>query len=367
MRLVHVGVLGAGFIGQAHILALRQLPNVSIDLLVDHDPVKAEQKARYWNIPRWSTNWVDAVESEGIDVVHNCLPNNEHFSVILACIQRNKHLFTEKPLTSTLGEAQELEFVMDTVGNPIIGVNFNYRYYPMVRQMRERIMSGTIGTPLLMNAHYLQDWLVAPREGSWRLNPERVGPSRALADIGSHVLDLTEFMLDDRIVAVNAIHGGATRIKAYGPKSGAHGDDFAILMLEMERGTKGSITVSQVSPGHKNDLSVEIMGTTASLRWQQESPERLWKGRVGETNEEVVRTMDGDTSVPNPHPYPHGHVVGWSEALHMAVEAFYADLTETPATGLRRVPIADGVRSMKVLEAVFTSLTSRGWVDLDPT
>jgi predicted dehydrogenase len=354
-----VAVLGGGFIGQAHIAALRQMPNVSIVMLADHDREKARHRAAFWNIPRWSVDWHEAVADPTIDVVHNCLPNDEHLAVLRACLDGQKPLFAEKPLTRTWEEARELQPWLAKPASALVGVNFNYRYYPMVTWIREQIGNHGIGTPFWVRAQYLQDWLAPSGVRNWRLDESRGGPLRAMGDIGSHALDLSEFILDDRITRVFARLGSMPR------SNPVYGDDIAVVLVETARNVTGVVTVSQVSAGHKNDLEIEVSGTEGALAWAQENPELVWRGTTRASNEEIVRQQDFAVGWVNPHPYPVGHVMGWSEALRLSIEAFYHDLAH-PDEPARRVPLEAGVHSMALLEAVRKSHIEQQWVTVEP-
>jgi predicted dehydrogenase len=363
MAPLRVAVLGGGFIGQAHILALRQMPEVTVDLLVDHDPDNARRKAAFWGIPRASHRWEDAVADPSIDVIHNCLPNQDHYAVLKACIEAGKPLFTEKPLTRTADEARSLAaFWAARASRPLIGVNFNYRYYPMVQRFRAAIQEGAVGTPLMALGQYLQDWMAGDPGRNWRLDPARGGPSRALWDIGSHVLDLTEYVLQDRVARVQAVAG---RRAAGRPPLGQLDDDFTLVLFETERGVLGSAQVSQVNPGHKNDLRLEIAGTEASLAWRQERPEVLWRGEPGEDNAVQSRTIPGDFRSGSRLPYPAGHVVGWGDALRLSCEAFYHDLRGEAGAEPRRVTLEAGLHSMILLDAVLKSAQEGEWVPVE--
>ena len=357
-----VAVLGGGFIGQAHIIALRQVPSVDIALLVDHRGDNAQRKAAFWGIPQASADWQDALSDHRIDAVHICLPNHLHAEVLEACLRAGKAVFAEKPLTMTLEEAERLSHALAALPNlPLVDVNFNYRHYPMVGEMRRLIAEGAIGRPFLAIGRYLQDWmLTAPDDPGWRAEPGRGGPSRALWDIGSHVLDLSEFALGEPIVRVEARAG--RKASSDGPpraREDAAGidDDYTLLWFETAGQASGHALASQVNGGHKNDLALEIAGTDGSLSWLQEHPDTLWLGRPGKASETVSREVAPDFRQGSRAPYPSGHVMGWPDALRLAVEAFYAALDGDRAEGAR-ASLQTGLHMMAVIDACRASALS---------
>ena len=246
---------------------------------------------------------------------------------------------------------------------------FVYRYNAMVFEARARVAGGGIGTVRLVHGGYLQDWLSTPEDDNWRVDPQRSGASRAFADIGSHWCDLVEFVTGQRIAAVcaqtatvvpqRADRGNAPafalegRAHPEGARRAVVTEDLATVLFRTDGGVVGTMLVSQVSPGRKNHLHLEISGSDASLRFEQEHPETLWIGRR-EHNETVWRDPAAlHASARRVSSLPPGHAEGYTGCFEAFVRDTYAAIGGEQPDGLPR--FADGARSMRVVDAVLTS------------
>ncbi len=253
---------------------------------------------------------------------------------------------------------------------------FVYRYHPMAREARARIAAGELGALRLVHGGYLQDWLSTDEDDSWRVDPALGGASRAFADIGSHWCDLAEFVTGERIAAVCAqvatvvperAHQGSARAFETGNGNGSGRravttEDLATVMFRTASGVLGSLLVSQVSPGRKNDLHLEIAGERASVRFEQERPETLWVGRR-ERTEQLWR----DATYLSPEAARHtivpvGHPQGYLDCFDAFVADSYAAIAGDEPDGLPR--FADGLRAARVTDSVLASAASGGWVDV---
>lgn len=292
-------------------------------------------------------------------VVHICTPNATHAALAHRALAAGKHVICEKPLATSLAQASAL--VETAVAEGVVAaVPFVYRYHPMVREARAIVTAGEIGALLTVDCGYLQDWMLRPEDDDWRATSADGGPSRAFADIGSHLCDLLEFVSGERIVRLTA------RTRVVYPERGGHpvaNEDVAAVLVETESGAIGTLLVSQMAAGRKNALTLEIHGATASLRFDQERPEELWiGGRSG------VRQLVRDPT--NAHPgverfsrVPAGHAQGYQDAFN----AFVADVYQAVRTGL--VPeglptFADGLRAVQLTEAVLVAAREQRWVDV---
>ena len=194
-------------------------------------------------------------------------------------------MICEKPLALDAAGAQELVDAAADAGL-CAAVPFVYRYYPTVREARERVRGGQTGALRLLHGSYLQDWLLRPDDDNWRVDARLGGASRAFADIGSHWCDLAEFVSGHRIVASlgATAHGGprAGRAQRAGtrsrPTSGparpapVATEDAALVQFETDGGAIGSVVVSQISAGRKNRLWIELDGAEEALAFDQEQP-----------------------------------------------------------------------------------------------
>ncbi len=383
MKTITAGVIGTGFIGPAHVEALRRIPGVDVVALASTEPEKARALAGGFGIGRVYDSWEALVADPGIQVVHNCTPNDLHFRINRAAILAGKHVVSEKPLTLTSRESAEL-LRLAARGGTVHAVNFNYRFYPLIQQARAMVADGSLGDVYLVHGHYLQDWLLFPTDYNWRVDPALGGKSRAVADIGSHWCDLVQFVTGKRIVRVCADLVTVHRKREKPPvaestfKGSGRGaskkrtsvnittEDAGTVLLEFEGGIRGVFIVSQVSAGRKNREMFEIDGSRCALAWDQEEPNLLWIGRRDRPNELLLK----DPSLLAPPArrfahYPGGHPEGYPDAPMN----LFADVYEFIRKGddPRKVKpgfptFEDGHAENLVVEAVLKSNRSRRWV-----
>ncbi|MFW2339475.1 MAG: Gfo/Idh/MocA family protein, partial [Acidimicrobiia bacterium] len=327
---VKAGVIGVGFIGVAHVEALRRL-GVDVVGVVGSTPERAAAKAESANLPKVYESVEALVEDPSIDVVHVASPNHVHAAQARLALEAGKHVVCEKPLTLTADEAKDLVELAGTTGL-VNAVCFNIRFYPLNHQMAAMVRSGEIGSPRFVTGSYLQDWLLKDTDWNWRLVPEEAGGLRAIADIGSHWLDLARFITGKRVVEVMAdLHtfvpvrrhpaGPVETFAAVGDdgdlvEEEMTSDDAAGILLRFEDGTRGTVSISQTSAGRKNSVSIEVDGSDSALSWYSEHPDHLWIGHRGGPNEILQR----DPSLNAPDAvritgYPGGHVEGYPDTF----------------------------------------------------
>ena len=320
----------------------------------------------------------ELVESDDVDVVHVCTPNYLHVELAQRALEAGKHVVCEKPLALDAEAARRLTAAaLETGGTH--AVPFVYRYYPTVREARERVRAGNTGSLRLLHGTYLQDWLLYQDDDNWRVNEEAGGASRAFADIGSHWCDLVEFVSGHRIARLVAqtmtVHPerlSATHRAAFARDGdGAEGgmmrpvgtEDVAVVQFETDKGAVGSTVISQVSPGRKNRLWLELDGEQESLVFDQENPETLWCG-----SREHATVIHRDPLVLSPPAarlatLPGGHPQGYGDCF----DAFVADTYSTIRNGevIDGLPgFADGLRAAEVTDAVLRSAREQDWVEV---
>ena len=295
----------------------------------------------------------------GVDVVHICTPNATHADLALAALEAGKHVVCEKPLATTVDDARRIEHVAAASGLTV-AVPFVYRFHPMVREAAARVTGGGVGRVHSIQACYLQDWLLEPGDDDWRVDQRLGGPSRAFADIGSHLCDLVEFVVGERIKRLSA------RTRTVLPQRGGQPvltEDLVALVFETRSGVLGTALVSQMAAGRKNRLAVEVMGTEASVAFDQEAPDTLWLGRRRDS-----RTVVRDAATLSPDAarlaiVPVGHPMGYQDAFNAFVRDAYHALDGGLPHGLPTA--ADGLRAAVLTSAVLTSAAAGGaWVDL---
>jgi predicted dehydrogenase len=340
-------------------------------------PERAREAAQRLGAERAFDSPEELAVADGVDVVHVCTPNDLHAPLAEAALRAGKHVVCEKPLATTAAQAERLLDAVRESGR-VATVPFVYRYNPNVFEARARVAAGEIGSVRLVHGGYLQDWLSTPDDDNWRVDPARSGASRAFADIGSHWCDLMEFVTGQRIAAVcaqtatvvpeRADRGNAP---AFAPES-AHPpggsrpvvtEDLATMLFRTDAGVVGTMLVSQVSPGRKNHLHVEVAGEHASLRFEQERPETLWIGR-----REGTEIAWRDPAAMHPAAArlattPAGHAQGYVDCFEAFVADAYLAIRGGDPDGLPR--FADGARSARIVDAVVASARAgAAWVEV---
>ena len=389
MARIRAGIIGAGFISALHVDALRRLGYVDIVALAGEGDAETQTRAAALGIPRAYGDYRDLLADRDVQVVHDCTPNWLHFEINRAVLECGKHLLSEKPLA--VNSEQSSALVRLARDLPVVSaVNFNHRAYPHVREARSMVQSGRLGRVTLAHGGYFQDWLLLPSDYNWRIDPDLGGPSRAVADIGSHWYDLLRYITGLRAEGVFAelrtVHPLRERLAPQGTQTFAGSDirsagggtadtvqvrteDAASVVLRLTGGALASFVVSQVSPGRKNRLLMEVAGTEASVSWDGETPEYLWVGHRDAANE--IRLRDPnlmDPAVRAATRLPAGHPEGWADALLTNIKDVYDFIAAGGDPRTDRPPFAsfaDGHETMLMVEAVLRSHAEGRWVRLD--
>lgn len=379
MNKIKVAVVGTGFIGPAHIEALRRLPNVEVVALCEVNQELADAKAAQLGIPKGYT-FDDMLKVQEIQAVHVCTPNFLHYSQSKAALEAGKHVICEKPLAKDLHEAEELVALAKKTGL-VNAVHFNLRYYPMVRQMKSLRESGELGDVYTILGSYLQDWLFYNTDYNWRLEPDKSGDSRAIADIGSHLMDVIEYITGLKTTEVmadfNTVHKIRKKpLKAIETYSGKmlspedyadvaiNTEDTAHVLLRFNNGNTGSITVSQVAAGRKNQLKLEISGSKRAFCFNSEKPNELWMGYRDKANEVLLK----DPSLATPQAagiisFPGGHNEGFPDTSKQLFKEVYAAIEAGKQPENPSFPtFADGYRELLICERILESTRKQAWV-----
>jgi predicted dehydrogenase len=374
-------VVGPGFIGSVHADALRR-NGVDVVAFVGSGSEGGRRRAVDFGVPFYAS-LADALREADVDCVHIATPNALHAPLAEEAIAAGKHVVCEKPLAMDAAEGETLLRLAQTAGI-VHAVNFNFRFYTLVREMRHAVASGSLGAVNLIHGGYLQDWLLFATDWNWRLDPHLGGRLRAVADIGSHWLDLAGFITGQKPAAlcadlatflpvrqrprgsVETFSGKALRPDEYEPVA-METDDYASVLLDFDGGARGAMTVSQVSAGRKNRLQIEISGAESSLAWTSERIEELWIGHRNRANELLLRdppALSADARAVNTA--PGGHAEGYIETHRALFRAVYAAITAgAPPPEPDYPTFADGVRSLRLGEAIALSSRERRWVSPD--
>jgi predicted dehydrogenase len=378
MKSIKTAIFGTGFMGRVHLEAVRRVESVQAAAIAGRNEAAARHLGDAFSVPAVS-DYREVLRDPAIDAVHICTPNAQHFSVVKEALQAGKHVICEKPLTTTVAEAEELVALAAKQGLRNCTCH-NLRYYPMVQQMRRLREAGDLGEILVLQGTYSQDWLLYDTDWNWRVETKAGGASRCMADIGSHWFDMAEHITGLRLTSLCAdlqtFH--ATRKqpkhsvetfanKLMGPEdymeTPVDTEDFGAVVFRMGTRTRGSMTASQVAAGRKNGLRIEIFGTKSSVAWNQERPDELWQGHRDVANEIFVK--DPSLLKPGARGYadlPGGHSEGYDDTFKQVFRRFYASIAKGDAPEYPQ--FVDGLRQMKILNSVLESNRKRGWVDV---
>lgn len=356
--MLNTAVIGAGNVAHLHIEAVNRLGTARVRAVVDKNRGKAETAARKHSIPEIHEDYRAVLEDPDIDIVHCCLPNSMHYDFLKAALDAEKHILTEKPLCTTSREAREIRDIADRK-KLLCGINFQYRYFPQVQVMKDRIQSGNTGRLRIVHASYEQDWLSRESDFNWRIDPAEGQCTAAAADIGSHLVDLIEYTTGKQMVRLFAhlrtLIPARRAVREAGMEEVVNisADDYGCVMFEIETGAVGSLHFTQVLPGKKNAIMLQVSGSEVSLRWEWEKPHSLWVG----SREDPVREemLSGDFKD------------GWRGGVFSLMAAFYSSVQswcKSGDAGIQGYPsLADGVRVGEIVEAILHSHRESIWVD----
>ena len=382
MKPLRTAILGTGFMGRVHLEAVRRVESVEAAAIAGRNVEAARQLGAGFSISAIATDYREILRDPEIDAVHICTPNAQHFPMAKDALSAGKHVLCEKPLATSVEEGEELVSLAAKKGVRNC-VCHNLRYYPMVQQMRRMREAGDLGEILVVQGTYSQDWLLYDTDWNWRVETKAGGPSRCMADIGSHWFDMAEHVTGLRVTNLCAdlqtFH--ATRKqpkhsvetfanKLLGPEdyieTAVDTEDFGAVIFRMGTRTRGSVTASQVSAGRKNRLSIEIYGTKSSVAWDQERPDELWSGHRDEGNQIFIK--DPSLLKPAARTYadlPGGHSEGYDDTFKQVFRRFYASIRIS--TSAPEYPqFVDGLRQLRILDAVLESHRALRWTDVTP-
>jgi predicted dehydrogenase len=349
---VRAAIVGTGFIARVHAATLRQL-GVEIVALCGRTREGAEQLAVELGGGTAYDDLDDLLRAQQPDVLHICTPNALHAEQALAAFEAGAHVICEKPLAVSTQESVRMVEAAESAGR--VGATcYHVRGYPLVEQMRAEVAAGSLGELRLVHGRYFCDDALRPGAG-WRLRAESSGPSYVVGDLGTHWLDLAEHVAGRLITSVLA------EFRTYDHERTTL-EDYADLLLRFEGGASGSVLLSALAAGRKNQLLFECEGTSAGLSWDQERPDALLRRPADGDVQLVVK--DPDSNAPSARPlarFPAGHAEGYGGAfrniLGNAYRAIAGEAHEPFPT------FADGHRGVALLEAAVASARDGGWVE----
>jgi predicted dehydrogenase len=373
-------VFGTGFMGRVHLEALRRLGNVQVVALASLEEDVARRMAAQFSVGRVEADYRKVLEDPSIDAVHICTPNSQHFPMAHDALQAGKHVVCEKPLATSVADAQTLVAAAAKAGRRDC-LNHNLRSYPVVQQIRRLCEAGDLGEILVVQGTYSQDWLLYDTDWNWRVDAAEGGASRCMADIGSHWFDMAEHLTGQRVSSLCAdlqtFH--KTRKRPKGAVETFAGkllqpdeyeevpittEDYGGVIFRMGGRARGAVTTSQVSAGRKNRLSIEIYGTKSGAAWDQERPNELWLGNRNSNNQLLLK--DPSLLLKGAQSYadlPGGHAEGYGDTFKQVFRRFYASLDNSDED-VQYPRFRDGLRQLTILQAALDSHKSRAWVDV---
>jgi predicted dehydrogenase len=384
MKPIRTAIFGTGFMGRVHLEAVRRVESVEAAAIAGRNTEAAQRLGVGFSVPTITADYREILRDPAIDAVHICIPNAQHFPMAKDALLAGKHVLCEKPLATTVEEGEELVSLAKQQGLRNC-VCHNLRYYPMVQQMRRMCEAGDLGEILVIQGTYSQDWLLYDTDWNWRVETKAGGPSRCMADIGSHWFDMAEHITGSRVTSLCADlqtfhptrkqpkHSVETFAnKLLGPEdyisTAVDTEDFGAVIFHMNGSkgarTRGCVTASQVSAGRKNRLSIEIYGTRSSVAWNQERPDELWAGHRDTGNQIFIK--DPSLLKPAARDYadlPGGHSEGYDDTFKQVFRRFYASIG-APSAAPEYPQFVDGLRQLTILNAEMQSHRKRGWVDV---
>jgi predicted dehydrogenase len=375
--MIRVGLIGTGYVGPIHLDALARLGGVRVCRLADINGRLAAQASERFNIERHGTDWREVVADPSIDVVHNCTPNRFHYEINRAALEAGKHVLSEKPLAMTEREAEDLVALADRAG-AVVGMNFCYRYYPVVQEMAARVRRGELGAVRFVAGSYFQDWLSRETDWSWRLLRSESGESNVAADLGSHWFDLIRFVsgLEVQEVFANLAtliplrRRPARQVLAFEQVDSVESEevrveleDYAAVLFRLSNGAPGSFTTSQVGAGRKSDTEFQIYGDKSSMAWNHKDATRLWIGYRERPNEELIENAAlQDPASAKYATLPAGHPQGYYDAVLNLFRDYFEAVRNDDKAGTGRPTFMTGLDAMRILAAVVESHRGRQWV-----
>ncbi len=371
--------MGAGFIGPVHIEALKRAGVPPIGVLgADHAESLRARAAAGLEIAYESYEAVLA--DPRIDVVHLAVPNRLHHPFALQALQAGKHVLCEKPLAMTSAESAELVALARETGLAA-GVCYNIRFYPLNLEARALIRRSEIGSVHSIVGSYVQDWLLYDTDYNWRVLASEGGALRAVADIGTHWMDLLTSITGLEVAEVMAdlqtVHPVRRRprgeVETFSGKMGAaqeyepveiDTEDAGSILFRFTNGARGALWVSQATAGRKNCLRYEISGSGGAFAWNSERPNELWKGHRERANEVLMRDPALlSESARGFAQFPGGHNEGFPDTFKQLFRAFYGALREgVPADQAPYPTFAEGHREVLLCEAILESHRAQRWV-----
>ncbi len=375
---IGAAVVGTGFIGAVHLSTLRRL-GIPIVGVLGSSAARGADRARALGVAKAYGSLDELLADPAVQMVHVTSPNVAHYPQVKAILAAGKHVICEKPLAMTSAQSAEM-VAMARASGKVAAVCYNTRFYPLNQHAHGMMKAGELGDLRLITGHFHQDWLAKDTDWNWRLEAAEGGPLRSVSDIGTHWVDLTNFVTGQKPVSIMADLATfiPERQKPLGPVetfTATKGptetrkietDDAATILLRYANGGRGMMSTSQISHGRRGLLCWDISGSKASAAWSAEHPEDLWIGHREAPNQILLR----DPSLMNPTGaaaafMPGGHPEGFADTW----AAFFTQVYRDVARGGRGADSTwatfdDGHYEMLFCDAVLASAASGTWANV---
>lgn len=372
MKKTGIVIVGYGYIGKIHTLALRQLPLIYPDTASDFELVgicmrseeKAKRAAKEAGCPKWYSAYEEVLEDDEVSVVDLVTPNHLHLAMIEQAIRKGKHVLCEKPLTVTRTEAEAVVKAVQT-SDVSLGMIFNYRFAPALMKAKEMLDKGLLGRIYNFRGEYYHTGYQDPeRPLTWRMDFSKSGGG-ALVDMGVHVIDLVRYLLGD-FDSVQAMTETYIAERPLEKGSMAKGkvsvDDAAWLNVRLKSRAVGSIEVSRFATGALDDLNITVYGQKGALRfslmdanflyWFDSAVGKPDPGLAGWQRLETGQGYPG-TKLPNPR-----SIIGWTRFHTENLYRFIRSVKDNTAFSPNEI---DGYEAQAVLQSAYESATSGSW------
>ena len=379
MEKIKLGMVGGGegaFIGEVHRIAARMDERFHLCAgALCSDPERSLKSALDLGLPedRSYSDYKEMAISEsqrgdGINFVSIVTPNHLHHPIAKAFLEVGINVICDKPMTMNSEEAQELIDISES-SDLIFAVTYNYSGYPLIREAREIIKKGELGSIRIIKVEYIQDWLTEPiestgqKQASWRVDPKKSGIGGSIGDIGTHAFHLAHFVTQQLPNKISA------DLSCF--VEGRELDDNAHILMRYESGAKGMIWSSQVAPGNENNLKIQIYGEKGGLIWQQENPNELILNLLNQPSRRLTRgsSFVGDqsarlTRIPAGH--PEGYLEGFANIYREVADEFSAKISGKPISKDILYPTSkEGLYGVSFIEAAIESNSKDSvWTDL---
>lgn len=381
-RKINMGMVGGGpgsFIGKIHFNGA--ILDGQIDLVCgafSSDASKSRETGKSYFLPanRIYGSYQEMIEKEKalpegerMDFLCIATPNHVHFGPAKMALENGFHVVSDKPLTFTTAEAEELVALVEKTGL-IFAVTHAYTGYPLVKEAREMIKNGALGKIRKVVSEYPQGWLSNPIErenqtqASWRTDPGRSGKSGCMGDIGTHALNLAEYVTGLQVTQLCA--DLSTLVE------GRPLDDDGNVLVRYNNGARGIIYASQISAGEENGLRIRVYGEKGGIEWVQAEPNRMevkWMDRPMEVKKPGNGYLSGiaqyNTRMPAGH--PEGLIEAFANIYRNVATCIQCriDGVEPPAEALDFPDVHDGLRGMQFIDKLIESAASDNkWVKI---